>query len=108
MAAHLGLLKDPFAQFVDAAIARVRRDVDLDDHAPEAITYLSKVVGRDLLQPEPKQASEESKRAPSVQLPHCLRQECLAISSAVERVLQPLPRQLAVWFQPVKIRVTIG
>lgn len=60
VAAHLGLLKDPFAQFVDAAIARVRRDVDLDDHAPEAITYLSKVVGRDLPQPEPRQASEEA------------------------------------------------
>ena len=60
VAAHLDLLKDPFAKFVDAAIARVRREVDLDDHAPQAITYLSKLVGRDLPQPEPSQASEEA------------------------------------------------
>lgn len=60
VAAHLDLLKDPFAKFVDVAIARVRREVDLDDHAPEAITYLSKLVGRDLPQPERSQASEEA------------------------------------------------
>ena len=60
VAAHLDLLKDPFAKFVDAAIARVRREVDLDDHAPDVITYLSKLVGRDLPPPEPRQASEEA------------------------------------------------
>ena len=57
--AHFGALKDPFAKFVDAAIARVRRDVDLDDHAAEVVTYLSKVVGRELPQPEPRQVAEE-------------------------------------------------
>lgn len=31
----------------------------MDDHAAEAITYLSKLVGRDLPQPEPGRASEE-------------------------------------------------
>lgn len=61
-ASALDLLKEPFAKFVDAAIARVRRDVDLDDHVPEAIAYLSRAVGRELPQPEPRTISAADER----------------------------------------------
>jgi len=56
------LLKDGIDSFVDAATARVRRAVSLEDHVPEAVEYISGVVGRDLPQPEPlpdSKASEE-------------------------------------------------
>jgi hypothetical protein len=59
-ASSLDLLKDSFAMFVDAAIARVRRDVDLEDHCPEAIAFLSKEVGRELPQPEVGPARTEA------------------------------------------------
>jgi Protein of unknown function DUF262 len=49
----LSLLKDPMDAFIDSAMSRVRRAVSLEDHTPEAITYLSTVLGRDLPQPEP-------------------------------------------------------
>ena len=39
--------------FIDAAMTRVRRSVSLEDHTPEAIHYLSAVLGRELPQPEP-------------------------------------------------------
>ena len=55
----LDLLKNPFNQFVDQAMARVRRTVDLDTHVPEAVAYLSGVIGRELPQPE-KRAVEPS------------------------------------------------
>lgn len=58
-AEHLAHLKDPFAKFVDASIARVRREVDLEGHVPEAITYLSHEVGRELPQPEPRPADSD-------------------------------------------------
>ena len=38
--------------FIDAAIARVRRGVDLGDHCADAVTFLSREVGRELPQPE--------------------------------------------------------
>src|SRR5262249_46259688 len=49
----LELLMDGLNSFVDAAMARLRRRVSLDDHVPEAIPYISSVVGRELPQPEP-------------------------------------------------------
>jgi hypothetical protein len=55
----LDLLKDPFDKFVDQAMARVRRTVDLDTHVPEVITYVSDVVGRELPQPD-KRAEDSS------------------------------------------------
>jgi len=63
-AGALDQLKDPFAKFVDAAIARVRRDVDLDDHVAEAVTYLSKAVGRDLPQPDLQRDTEHREDEP--------------------------------------------
>ena len=41
-------------------MARVRRRVSLEDHVPEAVTYVAKVVGRELPQPDPLAGSEES------------------------------------------------
>jgi hypothetical protein len=54
------LLSDGFNSFVDLAMARVRRRVSLEDHVPEAVTYIASVVGRDLPQPDPLGGSEES------------------------------------------------
>jgi Mrr N-terminal domain len=48
-----GLLKDGLDAFIDSAMARVRSSVSLDDHTPEAISYLSGFLGRELPQPEP-------------------------------------------------------
>ncbi|WP_394833747.1 DUF262 domain-containing protein [Pendulispora rubella] len=45
------LLQDSFEKFVDEAMARVRRKVSLEYHVPEAVAYVSSVVGRDLPQP---------------------------------------------------------
>jgi hypothetical protein len=49
----LKLLRDGLNSFVDMAMARVRRAVTLEDHAPEAVDYIASVVGRQLPQPEP-------------------------------------------------------
>jgi len=46
-------IKDSLNNFVDLAMARVRRTSGLDDHAPEAVAYVSSLVGRELPQPEP-------------------------------------------------------
>jgi hypothetical protein len=54
------LLKDGFDKFVDEAMARVRRSVSLEWHVPEAVTYVSTVVGRDLPQPESRPASSDA------------------------------------------------
>ena len=51
-AAH-SLLKDAMDAFIDGAMTRVRRSVSLEEHTPEAIHYLSGVLGRELPQPEP-------------------------------------------------------
>ena len=45
------LLKDAFSNFIEEAMVRVRRSVSLEDHAPEAVTYIATVVGRELPQP---------------------------------------------------------
>ena len=47
------LLKDAMDAFIDGAMTRVRRSVSLEEHTPEAIHYLSAVLGRELPQPEP-------------------------------------------------------
>ena len=56
----LGLLKHGLSSFVDAAMVRVRRSVSLEDHVPEAITYISSVVCRELPQPvaEPQESEQ--------------------------------------------------
>ena len=41
-------------------MARVRRRVSLEDHVPEAVTYVASAVGRELPQPDPLGGSEES------------------------------------------------
>jgi hypothetical protein len=56
----LDVLKDGLNAFVDMAMARLRRAVSLEGHVPEAVNYVSSVVGRDLPQPEQVlQAPEE-------------------------------------------------
>ena len=50
----LGLLREGLNSFVEMAMARVRSPVSLEHHAPEAISYITKVVGRDLPQPAPR------------------------------------------------------
>jgi Protein of unknown function DUF262 len=52
-ATAFSLLKDAMDAFIDSAMSRVRRAVDLGDHTPEAINYVSTVLERDLPQPEP-------------------------------------------------------
>ncbi len=47
----LTLLKHGLNSFVDAAMARVRRSVSLEDHVPEAVTYIASIVCRELPQP---------------------------------------------------------
>jgi hypothetical protein len=49
----LDLLRAEFNSFVEMAMARVRSPVSLEDHVPEAVTYIANVVGRELPQPEP-------------------------------------------------------
>jgi hypothetical protein len=44
-------LKHGLNSFVEAAMARVRRSVSLEDHVPEAVTYIASVVCRELPQP---------------------------------------------------------
>jgi len=56
----LALLKDGLNSFIDETMARVRRLVSLEDHVPEAVTYVGSVVGRELPQPEPVPESKDS------------------------------------------------
>ena len=57
----IDLLKDNFNSFVDMAMARVRRAVSLEDHAPEAVDYIATFIGRELPQPVPdSQDTEQS------------------------------------------------
>ena len=56
-AVALELLQDPFNMFVDLAMARVRRSVSMEDHSPEAVTYIASEVGRELPQPKPTEDS---------------------------------------------------
>jgi hypothetical protein len=46
-------VKDGLNNFVDLAMARMRRARGLEDHAPEAVIYIGRVVERELPQPEP-------------------------------------------------------
>jgi hypothetical protein len=63
-AAAFELLKDPYAKFVDAAVARVRRGVDIDDHCAPAIAYLAKEVGTQLPQPDAARAADDDQTSP--------------------------------------------
>ncbi|MDQ3347742.1 MAG: DUF262 domain-containing protein [Acidobacteriota bacterium] len=58
----IDLLRDGFNNFVDMAMARVRRPVSLEDHVPEAVSYMASVVGRELPQPEPVGETQESEQ----------------------------------------------
>ena len=53
------ILGDTFNSFVDMAMARVRRTVSLEEHAPEAVDYVANFVGRELPQPVPEARDEE-------------------------------------------------
>ena len=58
----LRLLQDGINSFIDLAMARVRRAVSLEDHTPEAVSYIASVVGRDLPQPVPVASSAETEQ----------------------------------------------
>lgn len=47
------MLKDALSEFIEMAMARVRSPVSLEDHLPEAVAYIARVVGRELPQPQP-------------------------------------------------------
>lgn len=49
----LSLLRDANDAFIDSAMSRVRRPGSLENHVPEAVGYLSTIIGRDLPQPQP-------------------------------------------------------
>ncbi|MCA9677591.1 MAG: DUF262 domain-containing protein [Myxococcales bacterium] len=48
----LELLRDPFDKFVDEAMARMRRRLDPEGHAPALVTFIAQGVGRELPQPD--------------------------------------------------------
>ncbi len=48
----LSLLKDAMDAFLGSAMSQVKRGVSPENHTPEAINYVSTVLGRDLPQPE--------------------------------------------------------
>jgi hypothetical protein len=54
------LLSDGLNTFIDMAMARIRNPVSLEDHVPEAVTYIASVVGRELPQPEPMDEAHDS------------------------------------------------
>jgi hypothetical protein len=58
----LDLLRDGLNSFVDAAMARVRSPVSLEDHIPEAVAYIGSVVGRELPQPVPVAETQDSEQ----------------------------------------------
>jgi len=55
----LALLKHGLNSFVAEAMARVRRSVNLEDHVPEAVTYIANVVCRELPQPMAERQDSE-------------------------------------------------
>jgi hypothetical protein len=58
------LLKPALTSFVDEAMVRVRRAVSLEDHVPEAVSYITSVIGRELPQPVAEgQDAEQSEDA---------------------------------------------
>lgn len=54
------LLRENVARFMEGAMARVRRSVSLDEHAPEAVNYIASVIAQPVPQPEPSSASPDS------------------------------------------------
>jgi hypothetical protein len=71
----LPLLKNAIVNFVDEAMDRVRRSVNLEGHAPEAVAYIAKTVGRELAQPVPEvQDSEQRDEASGEDDPNSSRE----------------------------------
>ncbi len=62
----IDLLRDGLNSFVDVAMARVRSPVSLEDHVPDAVTYVARVIGRELPQPEPVAAMQDSEQLDDV------------------------------------------
>ena len=62
----IDLLRDGLNSFVDVAMARVRSPVSLEDHVPDAVTYVASVIGRELPQPEPVAAMQDSEQLDDV------------------------------------------
>jgi hypothetical protein len=58
----LRLLQDGVNSFVDLAMARVRRAVSLEEHTPEAVAYVTSIVGRELPQPVPVVPSADTEQ----------------------------------------------
>jgi len=58
----LDLLRDGLNSFVDEAMRRVRSQVSLEEHVPEAIAYVASVLGRELPQPEPADDTPDLER----------------------------------------------
>ena len=50
----LKLLREDLHSFIEGSVATVRSAVSLDQHDPEALVYISAVIGRDLPQPIPE------------------------------------------------------
>ena len=57
----LSLLKHGLNSFIEEAMARVRRSVNLIDHTPEAVAYIASVAGREL--PQPVAETENSEQS---------------------------------------------
>ncbi len=62
----LKTLQDGFNAFVDAAMSRVRSAVSLEEHVPEAVTHVGRVVGREM--PQPKGGPDTRTEASSADL----------------------------------------
>jgi hypothetical protein len=58
-----GELQEGFTNFVELAMARVRRASALEDHVPEALAYVAKVLERELPQPTPDAEASEADEA---------------------------------------------
>ena len=54
------LLKDALSNFIEEAMVRVRRSVSLEDHAPEAVTYIATVVAVSYRSPFPTRKTPNS------------------------------------------------
>jgi hypothetical protein len=56
------VLGDSLNTFINAAMARVRRRVSLEEHDPEAVAWVAGVLGRELPQPHPFALSDTSEQ----------------------------------------------
>jgi hypothetical protein len=53
-------LFESFDAFVAAAMNRVRRTVNLDEHTPEAVNIVARIIGRELPQPVPERLAVDT------------------------------------------------